>query len=59
MGERRRPMKKKLVLIALVTLTTLPLAGFAGAFEVDLFISGADASRRGSETLESRARRAT
>ena len=33
-------MKKKLVLIALVTLTTLPLAGFAGAFEVDPFHFG-------------------
>ena len=33
-------MKKKLVLIALVTLTTLPLAGLAGAFEVDPFHFG-------------------
>ena len=33
-------MKKKLVLVAVVALATLPLAGLAGAFEVDPFHFG-------------------
>ena len=33
-------MKKKLVLVAVVALVTLPLAGLAGAFEVDPFHFG-------------------
>src|SRR5438093_9904462 len=33
-------MKKQLVLVAVVALVTLPLAGFAGAFEVDPFHFG-------------------
>src|SRR5207247_9484295 len=33
-------MKKQLVLVAVVALVTLPLAGLAGAFEVDPFHFG-------------------